>query len=152
MFWLSHWFPSTVPSFKVALPLNKQIVRQPPLAPPSLLNEKLCQWSSSVSPGLTVQLSWVTGEAANPRPICSLSGQWQRRRERKGCHTVAKTTTFEWVCSWNAARQRLHTRLKGGGSGGRAIKRGIERDLFSIAFYLLISLSSIALTSSRNSQ
>lgn len=108
------------------------LARLPPQAPPHLLNEKLCQWSSSCSVGPTVLLSWLAGEAASHRQSRSLGSQWERRRVRVDRHIVAKTTTFEWVCSWNAARRQLYNRLRGGVRLGRGSDKGSngERDFF----------------------
>lgn len=120
-------------------------------ASPPALNGKLCQWSSSFCLGLTVPLSWQAGEAASHRQSRPISSQWEGWREVR--HTVAKTTTFEWVCSWNAARWQLYNRLKGGVRLQRGSDKGSSREAVEFFFFhcpLFIYIPSVA-SASRNS-
>lgn len=92
------------------------------------------QCTSSHHPGETVsveqlRLSWLAGEVASHKQIRPVVGQWEEGMEHR--HSVAKATTFEWVCSGNVARWLLYNRLKGGvwllsgsdkGSSGEAVE------------------------------
>lgn len=77
-----------------------------------------------------VLLSWLAGEVASHRqkPPSQQPMEGGGRLDR---HTVAKTTIFEWACSWNAARWQLYNRRTGGvrlwrGSDKRSSGEAVE--------------------------
>lgn len=93
----------------------------------------------------------VTGKAA-----CS-AANGSARGVREDRHTVTKTTTFEWVCSWNAARQQLYNRLKGGVRLWRGSDKGSsgERDFFfrwPLFIYIPQSRWPVEVLPNRNTQ
>lgn len=100
-------------------------------------------WAGETVSVEQLRLSWVAGEVASrtqSRPVVS---QWEEGKEDR--HTVAKATTFEWVCSGNVARWWLYNRLKGGvwlwrGSDKASSGEAVEF-FFSVALYLFISPS-----------
>lgn len=104
------------------------------LLPPSATEAEKCV--SGTAP-VAAPLSWLAGAAATHRQT-----NFQRRpiagQERgAGSPGVAKTTTFEWVCSWNAARQQLYNtgrEVREGEQAGRHVER-----LFPVALNLFIS-------------
>lgn len=68
---------------------------------------------------LAAPLSWLAGAVASHRQSYSLPRPMAVQESGAGSLKVAKTTTFEWVCSWNAARQRYITEGERCGRGSR---------------------------------
>lgn len=87
----------------------------------------------------------------NPAGAAQLTGRWGGESQRKPStpqpigggkedrHTVAKATTFEWVCSWNAARRQLYNRLKGGVRLWRGSDKGSSWFFFHWPLFIYIS-------------
>lgn len=94
---------------------------------------KLCQWSSSCSVGLRMLLCWLAGEAASHRQSCLSAANGRRGMVAR--HTVSRTTTFEWVCSWNVARWWLYNRLKGGVKLWRGSDKGSKGEAVEFFFF-----------------
>lgn len=94
---------------------------------------KLCQWSSSCSAGLRMLLSWLAGEAASHRQSCLSAANGGKDMVDR--HTVSRTTTFEWVCSWNVARWWLYNRLKGGVKLWRGSDKGSKGEAAEFFFF-----------------
>lgn len=104
------------------------------LRPPSATEAEKCV--SGTAP-LAAPLSWLAGAVASQRRTWSPRRPMAGRERGAGSPGVAKTTTSEWVCSWNAARQRLYN-TSGEVREGEQAGRHVER-LFPVALNLFIS-------------
>lgn len=94
------------------------------LLPSSATEREKCV--SGTAP-LAAPLSWLAGAAASHRQRNTPRRPMAGRESGAGSPRVAKTTTFEWVCSWNAARQRLYNterEVRAGERPGQHIQRG----------------------------
>lgn len=101
-----------------------------------LVSEAVLEKCVSGTAPLAAPLSWLAGAVASHRKSYSPKRPMAGQESGAGSLKVAKTTTFEWVCSWNAARQRYITEreVRAGERGRQHVER-----LFPVALNLFIS-------------